>query len=162
MLDYLQSGTYLTCDTEDGNDLAELLAKIYVMADRYNLYELRLLTVEYFAEVDCLRLLNEEYFLKISHHIYEKTDGDLVYNEFFVDTACKWFKDEKKSLHAYVEPYLVQGGAFAFDLYQAQLQVSTQRKNIIDSHGVRDEVRSIQSPCTVKPLYTNLRYSDRR
>lgn len=131
LLDYLYTGHYIYAgDTDDGDDVAELLAKIYVLADKHILDDLQVLTVEYFAEEDCLPLLSEESFLKISQYIYENTvDEEPVYKDFLKETAWEWFMDETKHLDAYVEPYTRKGDTFAYHIFQAQLQASALRKN---------------------------------
>lgn len=140
LLDYLYMGNYIYGDTDEGDDVAELLAKMYVMADKHILHHLQVLTVEYFAEEDCLPLLSEESFLKISQYIYENTVvEESVYKDFFEETACEWFLDEAKHLDAYVEPYVRKGDTFAYHIFQAQLQASTLRKNM---HKAPEELRN--------------------
>lgn len=132
ILDYLYGSSYITADQAEINldKEVELLAKVFVAADKYDLYDLRVVTVKYLTEEDYLSFLSEESFLEISHYIYENTqegDGEPVYKEFFINTACEWFQDESKHLADFVEPYVRDGGDFAYDIYRAQVKASRQK-----------------------------------
>lgn len=98
------------------------------MGDKCSLYDLCVFIVEYCAAEDCLPLIREESSLKISQYIYESVlEGETVYKEFFIDTACMWLQHQTKTLADYVEPHARNGGRLAYDIYQAQVQISRQK-----------------------------------
>jgi len=118
LIDFLYLGYYLTCPLT-GDGLVNLLAKIYIAADKYMVHGLKELVVQHLEDDRCLPSLTDDRFLEVPEHIYWNiSDSDDCFSELFTHMACDRFEDVNFFYHA--RQYLSSTAAFVEDLFEAQ------------------------------------------
>ena len=118
-LEYLYAKDYNTSDLV-GLSLFERLASIYIFAEKYQLEDLKKITVKKFQAPDTFHKTPEMFFV-LSQRIYENTpESDIVFHSYFNTHAPIVLRAIAavvlKDLHAMSEA----GGEFARDLFKAQ------------------------------------------
>lgn len=122
LIDFLYLGEFLRGYLM-GEHLANLLAQIYIVADKYMVHRLKKHVVQHLRHDRCLPSLFEDRFLEVSEFIYRNTsDSNAPFRELFTNLACVRFKDFV--FYYWAREYLSSTTTFVEDLFEAQHRAS--------------------------------------
>ncbi|KAI9870690.1 MAG: hypothetical protein M1830_003922 [Pleopsidium flavum] len=121
LLEYLYARDYGTTFMGAYN-LADELASIYILAEKYQLKHLQSLTIQKLKNVDALSRTPRAFFA-ISQRIYANTpDSEPFFREYFLQEAPGCIEAIAKDGANEISDLLLLGGSFAVDVFEAQRQ----------------------------------------
>ncbi|KAI9879324.1 MAG: hypothetical protein M1830_008845 [Pleopsidium flavum] len=121
LLEYLYPRDYSTTFTR-AYDLADELASIYILAEKYQLKHLQSLTVQKLKNVNALSRTPRAFFA-ISQHIYANTpDSEPFFRKYFLEEAPGCIEAMGTDGANEISELIILGGSFAVDVFEAQRQ----------------------------------------
>ena len=113
----------------EGLELANKLANIYIMAEKYQLNDLKETVIDMLSSIDELQQ-KPKIFFRLARKIYGRMpDSDLAFRRFFCERAISALRmideDGLSELRAAIEA----GDTFATDVFDVQRTVYEQEKN---------------------------------
>ena len=137
VLEYLYKGDF---DTSYASifDLANGLAEVYLMADKYQIDQLKVLTVTKLTENFRGVARDPQVFFTMSQRIYANTpESDLPFKQYFRAEAPHYLQAMQEPVADQIDEFLSAGGSFATELFKVQDQV-WQTKYEVMSQALRD------------------------
>lgn len=150
LLEYLYTGDYACCSAEKAFDEAAELAGMYIAADKYNLPELKRITMKKLASLESFPVDGIDLF-SLARLVYSHIpDSDKHFRAYFASYApVQLMQMEEPDLNQ-LEEMMKSGGIFAQDCFRAQ-KLACERKMQVAKRAAEDAPLPPPPPPPKKP-----------